>query len=83
MYLKLDHPPVSLDDYLPYMYPAQADELLDLASEMRHLRMAHLNSTATGGGVAEVLQSMVPLFNALGIETERIVINPTDPDSSS
>ncbi len=79
MYLKLDHPPVSLDDYLPYMYPAQADELLNLASEMRHLRMAHLNSTATGGGVAEVLQSMVPLFNALGIETERIVINPTDP----
>ena len=42
--------------------------------------MAHLNSTATGGGVAEVLQSMVPLFNALGIETERIVINPSDPE---
>jgi trehalose synthase len=80
MYLKLDHPPVSLDDYLPYMYSSQADELLTLASEMRHLRMAHLNSTATGGGVAEVLQSMVPLFNALGIETERIVINPTDPE---
>ena len=80
MYLKLDHPPVSLDDYLPYMYPEQADELLDLASEMRDLRMAHLNSTATGGGVAEVLQSLVPLFNALGIDTERIVINPTEPE---
>ena len=36
----------------------------------------HLNSTATGGGVAEILQSMVPLGNSLGIETERIVINP-------
>jgi trehalose synthase len=80
MYLKIEHPPVSLDDYLPYMYPSQAEELLSLASETRHLRIAHLNSTATGGGVAEVLQSIVPLFNALGIETERIVINPTDPE---
>ena len=80
MYLKLDHPATSLDEYLSYMDAAQADELVSLAAEMRGLRMAHLNSTATGGGVAEVLQSMVPLFNALGIETERIVINPTDPE---
>ena len=80
MYLKLDHPATSLDEYLSYMDAAQADELVTLAAEMRGLRMAHLNSTATGGGVAEVLQSMVPLFNALGIETERIVINPTDPE---
>ena len=79
MYLKLDHPPVSLDDYLAYMDPAQAEELVSLANELRGFRMAHLNSTATGGGVAEILQSMVPLFNALGIHTERIVINPTDP----
>jgi trehalose synthase len=80
MYLKLDYPPVSLDEYLSYMDPAQAEELVSLAEELRGLRMAHLNSTATGGGVAEVLQSMVPLFNALDIETERIVINPTDPE---
>ena len=80
MYLKLDYPPVSLDEYLSYMDPAQAEELVSLAEELRGLRMAHLNSTATGGGVAEVLQSLVPLFNALDIETERIVINPTDPE---
>jgi trehalose synthase len=80
MYLKLVHPPVSLDDYLAYMTPDQADELLSLAADMRQLRMVHLNSTATGGGVAEVLQSLVPLFNALGIDTERIVINPTEPE---
>jgi trehalose synthase len=43
---------------------------------MGQLRVLHLNSTATGGGVAEILQSMVPLGNSLGIETERIVINP-------
>ena len=80
MYLKLEYPPVSLDDYLPYMPPSQADELLSLASEMSQYRFAHLNSTATGGGVAEILQSMVPLFNALGVPTERIVINPTQAE---
>ena len=80
MYLKLKYPPVSLEDYLPFMPQAQADELLSLASEMSRYRMAHLNSTATGGGVAEILQSMVPLFNALGIPTERVVINPTQSE---
>ena len=80
MYLKLDHPPVSLDAYRPYMEPEQADELARIAAEMGDLRILHLNSTANGGGVAEILQSMVPLFNALGIATERIVINPAEPE---
>ncbi len=80
MYLKLDHPTVSLDAYRPYMDPELADELTARAAGMRHLRVAHLNSTANGGGVAEILQSMVPLFNALGVATERIVINPTEPE---
>lgn len=78
MYLKMDHPPVSLDAYRPYMEPELADELTELAGRMQHLRILHLNSTANGGGVAEILQSMVPLFNALGIATERVVINPAE-----
>ncbi len=57
-----------------------ADELSSVAAELRGLRVAHLNATAIGGGVAEILQSMVPLFNALGIVTERIVINPTEAE---
>ncbi len=80
MYLKLDHPPVSLDAYRPYMDSDLADELICVASELRGARVAHLNATAIGGGVAEILQSMVPLFNALGIATERIVIDPTEAE---
>ncbi len=80
MYLKLDHPPVTLDAYQPYMDPDLADELTSVASDLRNLRILHFNSTAVGGGVAEILQSMVPLFNALGLETERIVINPTEAE---
>jgi trehalose synthase len=80
MFLKLDHPAVSFDAYAPYMTPELTSELTELAGQMSHLRVAHLNSTATGGGVAEILQSMVPFSNALGIPTERIVINPEVPE---
>ena len=76
MFSKLDHPAVSYEDYRPLIDPKLADDLATLAEEMGQLRVLHLNSTATGGGVAEILQSMVPLGNSLGIETERIVINP-------
>ncbi len=80
MYSRLDHPPLSYDDYRPLLDPELADDLATVAREMGQLRVLHLNSTATGGGVAEILQSMVPLGNSLGIETERIVINPDRPE---
>ncbi len=80
MYLKLEHPPVSLDAYRPYMDAELADELTSLAADLRGARIVHLNATAIGGGVAEILQSMVPLFNALGIATERVVIDPGEAE---
>ena len=76
MFSRLDHPPVSYEDYRPLLDPELADQLAKVAGEMGQLKVLHLNSTATGGGVAEILQSMVPLGNSLGIKTERIVINP-------
>ena len=75
MFVKLDHPPVSKKEYLDMVSPELADELTDLADELRGLRLVHINSTATGGGVAEILQSMVPLMNALGLATERVIID--------
>ncbi|PKB65010.1 MAG: hypothetical protein BZY80_01470 [SAR202 cluster bacterium Io17-Chloro-G2] len=74
MYLKLEHPPASMDGYLSLLDDKLAAELTSLANDLRHLRFVHINSTATGGGVAEILQSMVPLMNSLGMTTERIVI---------
>ena len=76
MYFRMDHPPVEFSDYLPLIPLDMADELTAIAEELRGMTIAHLNSTATGGGVAEILQSMVPLMNSLGIKTERIVIDP-------
>ena len=80
MFLQLNHPPVSFDSFTPFMDPSLVAELTSVADNMSHLKVLHLNSTATGGGVAEILQSMVPFSNSLGIETERIVINPSSAE---
>jgi trehalose synthase len=40
-----------------------------LARRLRGHRVVMVNSTATGGGVAEILQRLVTLFNELGVPT--------------
>jgi trehalose synthase len=59
----------SLDDYRRITGPEVVDELLLLADRVKHRRLQHINSTAVGGGVAELLTRMVPLFRELGIDT--------------
>ena len=67
-------PPVTWD----LMPPDAAHCLTELAAQFGDLRVIHMNSTANGGGVAEILHSLVPLSNALGICTRRAVINPKE-----
>lgn len=43
---------------------------------MRGKRVVHINATAEGGGVAEILQSLITYLRALGIEGDWYVINP-------
>lgn len=76
MFLKVAHPAVAYDQYLSLMPSDFTEELLSTAQDLKHLRVIHVNSTATGGGVAEILQSLVPLTDSLGVSTERVVINP-------
>ena len=42
-------------------------ELYDLAAPFRGKEIVHVNSTKQGGGVAELLNSFVPLMNELGM----------------
>src|SRR5206468_157026 len=45
-----------------------------VAKAVRSLRIVHVNATANGGGVAEILRSLVPLLQGLGVETDWFVI---------
>ena len=78
MLLPVNHPKPCLDRYSPLISPQLLDDLNALAEQFRGMRFVHANSTATGGGVAEILQSLVPLMESMGVATERIVVSPED-----
>ncbi|MDY7032560.1 MAG: glycosyltransferase [Thermodesulfobacteriota bacterium] len=50
------------------------EHLCQLAKPLKGLRVVHVNSTRIGGGVAEILQKMVPLMQELDIDTKWEVI---------
>lgn len=50
------------------------EQLYQLAKPLSNIKLVHVNSTASGGGVAEILYKFVPLSSALGIETRWEVI---------
>lgn len=76
----IQYPETDARRYLDLMSPEAAGRLTELAQRFARLRVVHVNSTADGGGVAEILRSLVPLSNALGIPTTRAVIAPRDPE---
>ena len=74
----IEYPTADADLYLELLPPATAKQLTAIADQFRTKSVIHINSTAYGGGVAEILHSLVPLSNALGINTQRAVITPKD-----
>jgi trehalose synthase len=67
-------PPPRLDDYKKIVGEAEIDELRFLARELKGKSVKMVNSTAVGGGVAEILNQMVPLLNEVEVKTHWDVI---------
>lgn len=63
-----------LEEYAAVAGPRAIDEVQMLAERLRGKSVLHVNSTAVGGGVAEILNCMVPLLNELDIRTKWEVI---------
>lgn len=51
-------------------------EVKDSAKELKGLKVVHINSTPLGGGVAEVLKSLVPLMRGVGLKAQWHIIPP-------
>ena len=67
-----------LAKYEPVVGTSEIEELRIIARALEGTTIQHVNSTAVGGGVAEILNRMVPLLNDLGIETVWDVIRGND-----
>jgi trehalose synthase len=67
-------PPPHLDDYHSIVGPGQLDTLRFLAKELKGKTIKMVNSTAVGGGVAEMLNRLVPLLSELEVPTHWNVI---------
>ena len=64
----------SLKDYRAVALSDQMDRVDDLSKSLKGARVIHVNSTAIGGGVAEILQSLVPLMNDAGTKSDWMVV---------
>jgi trehalose synthase len=67
-----------LQDYEPIVGRSSLEELGMLAGKLSGKIIQIINSTFVGGGVAEILEHMVPLLNQLGVDTRWDVINGSE-----
>lgn len=51
-------------------------EVQELSRELKGLKIVMINATAQGGGVAEILQSLIPLMKGLGLDASWHVLPP-------
>lgn len=63
-----------IDKYRFLLASELIDEIDSLASDLKGLRLCHINSTPFGGGVAELLFSYIPMVRSLGIHADWQVI---------
>ncbi|HWT88712.1 MAG TPA: hypothetical protein VN454_07890, partial [Candidatus Angelobacter sp.] len=59
---------IPLEDYAPLLGKPEIDEMRALARPLRGKTVQMVNSTAVGGGVAEILNRLIPLAEELEID---------------
>jgi trehalose synthase len=64
----------SLADYTHLVGRPLVEEIRELAEPLHGRRVVHLSATAFGGGVSEILYTLVPLMRDVGLDVEWQVI---------
>src|SRR5438034_3134449 len=64
-----------LADYKSVIGDERYDELRALAAAAKGRSMVHINATAYGGGVAEILQNLIPLLRDAGVDAHWWVLD--------
>jgi trehalose synthase len=69
----------SLADYRSIIRRELYEELRELSERLRGVRVLHVNATSFGGGVAEILYTLVPLMRDAGLDAEWGVMFGAEP----
>ncbi|HHX25601.1 MAG TPA: glycosyltransferase [Firmicutes bacterium] len=80
MFREVELPEKLLQDQVPYAGEEVVREIRRLAQGMENLSVLHVNSTSYGGGVAELLYTIVPLTRDAGLDARWYVMDnvPTE-----
>lgn len=68
----------SLSDYRTTLVPGMYDEIVQLGKDLEGARVLHLSATAFGGGVAEIMYTLMPLMQDVGLRPEWGIIHGED-----
>lgn len=68
----------SLADYAPVAGESVIADIERLARPLQGARVLHISSTAFGGGVAEMLHTLIPLMRSAGLDADWAIINGND-----
>lgn len=68
-----------LDEYAAIVGSEVIDHLRQLAEPLKGMRVVHVNSTREGGGVAEILNWLIPFKQELGLEVRWEVVGGDAP----
>ncbi|WP_297504519.1 trehalose synthase [Thermococcus sp.] len=71
-------PQKRIEDYSSVAGEDAVSKIVEKAEKLLGAKFVHVNSTAYGGGVAEILHNLVPLMNDVGIRAEWWVIEGSD-----
>ncbi len=65
---------IKIDDYVPIVGQEEVDSVKALAEQLKGKSVTHVNSTSFGGGVAELLENLVPIMKDVGLDVHWEVI---------
>ena len=66
-----------LSEYIPIVGEGVVQELTVLGARLAGKKVVNVNSTRSGGGVAEILQRLIPLLGEVGIDAQWEVVEGT------
>lgn len=71
-------PEKPIEPYAEIVGEDVVEQIVEMAAEIEGARVLHLNPTAFGGGVAELLYALVPLMRSVGLDAEWRLIHGTE-----